>query len=696
MLKHFYKFILVTVLSCSMLNMSIVTAVAATGTGTGTGTGKGSSGDYQNTETLDTGGGDDSNLMATLTMVAIGLITSRLYQCKMTADMIVAAIAGGVYIAADIVLFALLDDALKKLETDIKRDEKGKIEQQQAESLKKLRKSYEDAKDTATAKKWMQIAAGVAFAAAAVVSYFQAISLDTAVTTVTTALTTAVATCTASFTASCAGAGATCYYPFQTGAIYAGVISPTPWANEVLTYTIQPSNTCMTTDNTNMVTLDTNATTLTAQCPQGGAPVSAAVAALTGVKQVVHGYCTVPPAVSYQSASQYLYAKNEKHELHSPDVLKSKTILESVQSLFLAKAQAADLFSMMGITSTAAIIYLVATSKTLSTFVDNMLYSPTKRAIIWGILGGLAYSASTATDNVIKKIDSDIAAIDETLKPLNGLGTELTTKVLGGNGDTTNVGLNQSGFSIAGNGDVNLNGGTSGSFPCLTGKDPAKCGAVDTKLSKMEIAQFPSIIQTQIGNITSMGNGVNGTKKMSGSSMAAAKSLAGASNAINKELANQKKLLQNKLDAAGKKFNLDKEQSDMAAALNKAMAQGLSKANKSAGAMLASFGGNSNTATDAKTASPKKAAPVIPPQGVIDLSSLSTAKTNSDNDKKAEAPVVDTNVKAAASIDEYDLKNDITQDKEKSIFDLISTRYQKSAYERLFKKVKSSDIKEKK
>ena len=58
--------------------------------------------------------------------------------------------------------------------TEIKRDVNGNLDNKQIESLEKLKKSYQTAKETANTKKMLQMAAAAAFAAAAATAFMMA------------------------------------------------------------------------------------------------------------------------------------------------------------------------------------------------------------------------------------------------------------------------------------------------------------------------------------------------------------------------------------------------------------------------------------------------------------------------------------------------------------------------------------------
>ena len=128
MLKIFYKSIVVSVLSGCLMLMNFNYK---------TGEIKFFVMDTVQAETLKTEGISDNNLMATLTMTSVGLLTSRLWSCKLTPDMLVAAGAGAAFIAGEVIATLKLKKIMEDLEMEIQRDIKGDINKEQIEAAKR-------------------------------------------------------------------------------------------------------------------------------------------------------------------------------------------------------------------------------------------------------------------------------------------------------------------------------------------------------------------------------------------------------------------------------------------------------------------------------------------------------------------------------------------------------------------------------
>ncbi len=643
-------------------------------------------------ESVQLSGAKDSDLMGTLVMTGVGLLTQRLYTCKMTTDMMLAAAAGLAFIGGEITAYMGLKDAMKDIQQQIDRDKVGNLTQTQIDTFKRLKESYQKALKAANTKKSLQNMAAMAFAAAAVSAYMQYSAETTALSTCNTALSAASSACTSAFAASCAGAGATCYYPFQTGAANAAA-TVAPVSNQaIMALTPEQSNAKMMQDKATDATISASLSTMSSQCP-AATPAMAACKAIATLNLTTKGYCPAPLVVDNSTISKNLYANN-----YTP-IIQSKQKIDFFKNLFMSEARA-ELFSPMGIASSAAISYVLATSKTLGMQIDMFMFSPMNRAIAWGVLGGLTYGAMSATDKQIKTIEDNIKKIDDILNSMNALANGVQTANVNPN-TATSASLTTQNPTITSTTVANESVNLGTSLPCMTGGDPKKCPSFSTQLNAQPtVIGMPDFVQQQISNIATVTDGLNGQSTISSSTMNGVNNLAGQSNAIRAELAKQQKLAQAKLKASGSNIDLAKESAKLDASLKDTLKKELDKRKTTAGDMLANFGANkfgmggssAAVATDAgkgKTGSKKGSSLAIPtvaiPAAVIPSMKDNTAlKTDQANEKKA--PEV-ANVKTA-SIDEYELENDITKDKETSIFELISNRYKTSGYPRLFKKLK--------
>lgn len=650
-------------------------------------------------EMLKTGGGKDSDMMATLTMIVVGLVASRLFSCKMTADMMAAAAGGVLFIASEIMGNSAIKQAMKQMETEITRDKQGNIDQAQVETLQKLKKSYETAKKSANTKKMMQMAAAAAFLVAAGIAVAKYMSERTTLATCVTSIQTNIAACNAA-AASCATNGATCVYP--GGAAQAAAVLTSITGADVAASTPGPSLPVSTATTAATAANQASLTAAAAICPLL-APSVAACATITPVNVVTKSFCPIPPAVVSKpsTALKALYAAQIP--------VKPTGIMGFVEKYLISSAHS---FSMIGIASTAAVIFIVAMSKTLGTMVDQFLHSPMNRAIIWGVLAGLCFMASTATGNVIKKLDGYIKQIDEILKGVkansNGIATGTVTNpkataVASLNPsikDTTIDGQNYDGIDLSAGGGV--------SIPCFTGPSNTNCQSFEDAIKNVGgISNLSIDTQKQLSSLMKTASGFNGASQISSASLAGAATLAASANALKSNLDRLTKGLNDRIKLSGKTY--EGESKKFTDQLDRAVRNGLKKSNSSAGGMLASIGGYGSGAgkssiSDAVAAiKPEETLKkeVAAPANVVNMGASSfptidggmgagfdgsgkgAAAAMSEAERKALEAQEAAN--AANGMDQYELGNDITKDANSSIFELISHRYKTSGYQRLFK-----------
>lgn len=709
MLKFIYKFCLISVLTGSLLlldfgakGFQLRSAMGAPDTttkpdaATTNQVNKGTSAESTKiaNESLKTGGGEDSDMMATLTMIVVGLVASRLVTCKMTLDMKLAAMGAVTYVGGEIMSNEALKAAMKEMETQITRDKNGNVNKEQVKALERLKESYEKAKKTANTKKMLQMAATAAFAAAAIMAISLYMKERAVITACQTALSTASGACSSMFASSCAASGG-CIVPFQTGGSGA-LASITSFLGVDTAAVIPKASIVLEAENT-AGNSAAQASTVTAagQCPAVGAGVSAC-SAIIPVNKFTKGFCPIPPGVVKTSVPG--------NGLYAGAVSKPSGFMAFLEKYILSSAQA---FSMIGIASTAAVIFIVAMSKTIGLMVDTFLFSPLNRAIVWGVLGGLSFAASTATANVIKKLDGYISQIDNILKKIkeNPDGKPTPDKEIKDKPVVENPykpDLKDNTFNPNTYDGVDLSGPGGNVIPCLTSTtNTSTCVSFDDASKDLVgNSNLSADTQAQIAGIIRVANGMNGASRISSGTLGDAARLAGSANALRSNLDKLKKGLNEKIKKSGKTF--EGESKKFEANLNKVMRDGLKKNNSNPRSMLAGFGGSgvgSSAAVAAvKQPEEKLKKGLAAPAGAIDISSSGDSSLDADlsgdsnKDSKDEGAIdslgLDEESKSADasnSMDQYDLNNDINSDPNSSIFELISHRYQTSGYQRLFK-----------
>jgi hypothetical protein len=711
MLKLVYKIMLVSFLSGSLMLMDFSF--------------KGIQLQTVQAESVKTDGIKDGSLMATLTMTGIGLLATRLYKYKLTPDMMVAAAGGVAFIAGEIATYSALKKVAKDLETEIKRDSKGKMDNQQIELLEKLRKSYEAAKKTANTKKQLQTAAAAAFAAAGIMAYYFSGIEMTAMTTCSTAVTAAtvggLATCLTSSAATCAGPQfAACYPPL---ALICNTCATNISANhaERVAYfgereIPKPSMSGATADTAATAADEAALGAMAGTCvsPQAS-PMAAAVGAV----------CPAVPALiitdDAYSAPGTLLAKGSRqtNQLLSaiinmnqgpialPRMSEDQNIFQKFSEFVMPSAKA-DLFSPMGIASSAAIGFILATNASLAIELDMMLLTPKNRGIIFGVLAAMTYMATSATQAEITKIDANIKKIDTILNEMYGLKN--------GNGSTNTdngkpkIVQNQkedyklTAINAQGNESQDISGNSIGGTPCFTSEKKGKCSEFgEETFNSQQFASLPPQTQNEIRNYARLAEGLNKKGVISGGTLDAAAKLGGQANALRATLDKIKKEADLKYAKGNKKGSIADTEKNLIDKINGAVVKNLKNSKMSAAQMVASFGSgaiyNANgEKPDASTAGLEDRANKVVAAPAIDIGASSGVAApdlgagdqladNSMSDEEKNAALAAAN-EHSPSIDDYDLKNDISKDKDTSIFELISNRYQKSGYQRLFKRVK--------
>lgn len=695
MLKHFYKTILVSFLcgSLLMLDFSFKGGVLHL--------------NAASAETLKTQKIESGDLMSTLTMTSVGLIASRLYTYKQTTDTMIAAAGGAAFIAGEILAYFKLKDAMKELEIQITRDKDGNIDQKQIEVLIKLKQSYQEALETANTKKGLQQAAAAAFAAAAVAAAVLKSSEMLAFQGCSTVLSAAGSAC--PYSKGAAVAASSSLQSVQTGREAGGPSMSTKGVETGALSAFTASQATLT------ASLGSSASTYAAICAQPyGAGVWACpfVGACNAAAASIQSCNAVAPTCQMTGAYGVIgtiahnpFMPQKELVTHSAP----KNAFGNLLKFFIADAHA-DLFSPMGIASSSAIKYLVATSASLGATIDTFLFTPLKRASAWAVLSGLTFAASSSTDNQIAIIQGNITQIDSIINAMNayknGVGTVNPT-IQDGTIQKTIVQNKNISINNLPEKDIDLK---SGGFkmPCLTSEKEDKCPSFSNKLKEQaDLKLMPDSMRAPIDSISKVTDGFNGVSKISASTMAETNKLANQANALKAEMEKRRKELQDKLKADGSKVDLAKDAADLEKNLRSTVQKELDKNKMSAGEMLASFGGGrtiglntnasvvSDTNKESKDSKAAKKAVAISP--VVALPAATIPKLDDkdlaqelakDSGQDQALSAANTTAKASETMEDFDLKNDITKDKESSLFDVISNRYQKSGYPRLFRRIK--------
>lgn len=653
MLKYFYKTFLISILcgSLLMLDMSYKAGVVNVGFNSA------------RAESVSTGGVDDSNLMSTLTMVGISVIASRLILYgTLTTDIGLAAAGGLAFIAGDMMATSKLKEAKKKIETEIKRGKNGDITDEQRQSLMRLLNMYKASLGAAETKKNLQLAAAAAFAAAAIAAYMAStleVGLDVACQTATAAVTSAAqAALSNPYTATLAGTCLTAQGLSKTAeGKYTG-------GREV------PAPSCPS---------------ITTVLPSWAGGVAADKSA--GVS------CSTFGGAAQSSACQAMFTGKKANE----------PIMCAPPGLLLATTAATVV--LMGITASTLITAVVGFSAPLAEMVDIAIYTPKRRAIVWGVLAGLAFASSSSTSNVISQIEGDIKKIESLLNTINAQasGTIASNGIQKPTSNGTNVKPNQ--FILreaeSNNSDVKIEGGK---IPCITNPDN-KGGTCPTVSSTLQNStgfnNLPEGFKTDVMNIGQATDGLNGASTVSASSLNAASSIGANAARLLNGLKKTKEDFQNRLIASKSKTNLNDEEKKFKDSINNAFKAAMIKNKTNSKALLASYGSGSSlgelskaTEDTAKLLGDKMPKglgefkiPNIPTPEIPAMPNYAQGSDTPTADELAKMENNDEASKSGVTMDDYEIKTDITRDSKENIFDVISKRYKKSGYPRLFKRL---------
>ncbi|EQC50167.1 hypothetical protein M899_2905 [Bacteriovorax sp. BSW11_IV] len=326
----------------------------------------------------------------------------------------------------------------------------------------------------------------------------------------------------------------------------------------------------------------------------------------------------------------------------------------------------------------------------LNSMTDVHMAHPFTRAIIYGVLTGMAYMSTRSIDNVISKAEGNIEKIDGIIKKLMYYGTE---KKLDGSYKM----LSNGSFKPFDKGRaINISDGNSKMSCVVEGSKPGVCGSLGSAIrNSSTFSSLPSNFATTVGTLGDVADGVQGSATIGSGTLSSMDALGSQSNAIGKLMKDQKKKLSDLMNKNGKKGpNLDAMASKLQAKMKKAVEDGLKKKGMTPEGFLASAG--IAAPIEAQKEKAEEVAAVnteaLKNAGLVD----SKANTNSGmNDFKftdldsEESNGMDATDDAVAALNESrESQDDIIKNKDVSIFKVISTRYLKSGYPRLLDEIK--------
>jgi hypothetical protein len=636
----------------------------------------------------------EADFLNSITMIAIGFIATRLFTYKMSTDVMIAAAGGAAFIVGEIASTGKFKSVQKDLEIEQKNIDP---DQKQFESLNSLKKSYEDAKDAAETKKKFQTAAAAAFMVAAGVAFFMKgleITSEAATLAADSAAGAAASAAAVAATASCpeTGVGCALITPCTTCASLMFAKVPIKGLTfETRDNVLMPSMGMMAKMTPMRLKFMSESVGCSATCP-----VTMPALAAEEESQAVEIVDEVTGIITVAHDDSLFFKKIKPFRFYTTNSIPSinHNYFDKLLGFVFPKAEASTTGLLMGGAGVGAGL-LIGMIGSMGPTVDTFLFAPRNRAILWGVLSGLAMMSAKSSDNVIQKLDGNIQKVDKMMAALN-------TKTTYATGPQAKFSPNLKVKEDGGPSAINaINGETDsmnldGTSSCIASNGEKNCRSLTSQLEANQgFSKLPAPMQILSKDMTKMADGMSGTNKISNSTMGLVNSNGGKLNAISKMLDQHKSSLSALLSKNGKKpLNYEKEQNEIQKSINNAIQTHLKKNNMSAGNFLASIGSgmpaplqetNTNSEPPAEMKSNSAGAFVAP----------TTTPTNNNgnifgtnNEQAPEEMKDETMLSSAEKLESLELNdNDITKDKEVSLFELISNRYKKSGYPRLFKKI---------
>jgi hypothetical protein len=661
------------------------------------------------TETHTFSAPEGSEMLSSITMIAIGVIGTRMainYK-PMTTDVMVAAVGAASFIAAEVMTNLKIKNTMETMTATITKSSDGKNDQAQIDHLVELKKSYEEARDATETKKKFQLVAAAAFAGAAAMAVYYSFQEDMlqgvcekTIATAQTSLTTCVTTGTAAAAtiASTVGTAAPALYKAVDDGKSCATCTA-EMANYLKDLEIAQKYSKLPKPSA-AVSLEMKKYEITLNAPACKMPgftntamnsaVSASCQPLLTSNLFTRTMNPAPEVAKNENnfLNQILFGSHKtiaNYELFQSS--ENYSIVNQAINFILPQAEASWL-PMMGLAGGAAASYLLIKGP-LAAAIDTQMYVPMRRGIVFGVLAGLSYMASKSSQDQIDKINANIENIDKILAELNNLKNGVNVKT------AAEQQLKMQSVLGITNPEIAINPNPNVKMDCIGSSGNTNCKALDLQsINGPSLSGVPELksIATTAANL---GNGMSGVNTMSSATLANANNLLGKQNAISKLLAKAQSNLNEQLISSGKPaIDFAGEQKNLLNSWNKQTAKSLKAGGMSAGAFLASIGGTPIAGALAEVSKPAimpamKSGGASSGGGSSGGGSSAKDKTFNLDFKEAGAVAGDAGVKAEdSSSGKFDIgKNDINTNSDESIFQLISNRYLKSGYPKLLEEI---------
>jgi len=688
MLKYICKTFLIALISGTLLNFQMSVAMAGV-TATKGETTTDSMGVTTSSKNYKFDKISDSDMLASLGMLAAGFITGRMIKAytPVTTDVMIAGAAGAAFIAGEILSNLKFKGTIDEMTVEVQKRSDAKINEEQIQRLKDLKKSYEEAKKTTKTKKMLQTASAVAFGVAAAWATYLAISEEGQAASCNAALAVAQAKIDACLTSGVTGVTAT--EVTQCGACKTTLIAYSAKYKSYLTSRKPPALSEVKEKAISPLEKDlmlpTNycsglPSTITAAVSKSiGATCGTSVKTFsvnsvdTNIRELINGIGKANNSFSKKS----YYAYNNINNFEKIQ----KSFFEKSLDFILPTAQAGWL-PLLGLGASTAVAFFGLTG-TAAVEIDMMMYVPQNRAIAFAALGGVALLAANSSDNVIAELDENIKKIDKILADLekNVLGTKtqnIATQAVVAPAINSKAAQTEDPISK-----------TQALTPCMTSNDSTNCKPITPQLVKTPgFGNLPDSFKNIATQATKLGDDLSGSKGISGAAMTSAEGLANKQSAV-------KALLKDRQEALTKltngKFSPQKDGEKFLDRLKASIKKDLRNRGTTATGMMASLGVAPINSADTKPETEEK-------KSANNQSEVSAANVAEQSEEKKDGEAAGLNLDfseapaegvvaangVAAQTPEYDVTtNEIGKENGPSIFEVISSRYLKSGYPKL-------------
>jgi hypothetical protein len=661
-----------------------------------------------------------SGAMNIIIMLAIGILGTKMVMYKKrTMDMTIATVGSVAYIAGEVLNIKSLKDRIAKdqksttdgsasgttdgsssasastgsstkpggLQGDtfvVNKSSDGKNDSAQIESLQKLKKSYEDAKKSAKTRKMLQMASAAAFGLAGVLALYQMVTLGGKKLACETAIKTSqvvLSACVANIPTEAAGCIAC---QAQVSALSVSIN-----ASDAKAATPAPSVPLLTIAEAK---LPPDMASAAAPCP--GATAQAQKSKVTSACQSYlttrHGYEAGGPIAMFSTASNNSKWLNKmlfsgisfpEQKMSVEEPVGDKNLLQKMMNVLVPTAEASGWMGLLGLGAGAALALMTAKGAMGKT-IDNFIFNPGLRAVLWGVLAAAALAASKATQKEMDKIDENLKKINQILADMatlqNGIKPNSPTEQVLDTVAFDTALKNSDSTSISP--DPNL------SIDCVANPGGTNCASVTDQVKAMPgFADLPDTLKSATTQTTKLGDSLSGASTISGTTLGAANTLASKTNAISK----LNKSLVGKLNAIGKNPDLTRKGQELFGQLRAQTRRALSSSNMTPNGFLSSMGMTPPPSSDGagnSVDSNKKYLSGSPVSAIGGGQFNGAAKDKSlDLDFKEMAAVPEAVKEGAAAKEEkFDLGlNDVNTNSGENIFQVISNRYFKSGYPKL-------------